>query len=144
MVVRCYSGSNQRAAITASWVRFSRSNWLGTSPVWSGYVLTIHTVWSILVPIVLTEQLFRTRVRTPVLIRPVAGEGHAGGVPSPAATAALTAICSGLFMGFTVQFYVHGFAVAGLVAQLAFVAIAVALLLGAWRRQGGARPASRS
>ena len=31
---------------------------LGTSPVWALYVLGIHSVWSILVPIVLTEHLF--------------------------------------------------------------------------------------
>lgn len=31
---------------------------LGTSPVWAGYVIGIHSIWSILIPIVLTEHLF--------------------------------------------------------------------------------------
>lgn len=30
----------------------------GTSPVWTAYVVGIHSVWSILVPSVLTEHLF--------------------------------------------------------------------------------------
>src|SRR5690625_5804727 len=37
---------------------------LGTSPIWSIYVVGIHSVWSILVPIVLTEHLFPARART--------------------------------------------------------------------------------
>ena len=226
---------------------------LGTSPVWSGYVLTIHTVWSMLVPIVLTEQLFRTRahrhlLRTPgtvaavlgfllgaavvgignyvtygffpstvqgvgvlaligatvvagLLLRPSAGPGLPGSALSPRSTALLTAICSALFVfsqdpvgigwsvppavtravmavaaateavsigllarregwterhslaaatgamvtycwnGFLVQFSIHGFTAAGLAAQLVFVALALALLIGAWRRQAAARPA---
>lgn len=43
---------------------------LGTSPVWALYVLGIHTVWSILVPIVLTERLFPAWVRQPWLRTP--------------------------------------------------------------------------
>lgn len=224
---------------------------LGTSPVWSGYVLTIHTVWSILVPIVLTEQLFHTRahrpwLRTPGIILVVVGyllgaaviglgnyltyqflpsaaqivavlvlvglcivgglllrpsPGLAGRVLSPWSTAVLTAVCSGLFVftqdptgvgwsvpawltlaamilivtagsvgvglaarraawttrhtfaaaagalvtycwsGFLVQFSIHGFTTTGLVAQLVFVAVAVGLLIGAWRKLPSATPA---
>ncbi|MFE6450313.1 hypothetical protein [Nocardiopsis dassonvillei] len=40
---------------------------LGTSPVWSSYVVGIHSVWSILVPIVLVELLFPARAREPWL-----------------------------------------------------------------------------
>lgn len=43
---------------------------LGTSPVWALYVVGIHTAWSILVPIVLTEQLFPARARQPWLRTP--------------------------------------------------------------------------
>src|SRR5690625_1888278 len=40
---------------------------LGTSLVWTGYVVTIHTVWSILVPIALTERLFPSHAQVPWL-----------------------------------------------------------------------------
>lgn len=43
---------------------------LGTSPVWSVYVLTIHVVWSIMIPIVLAESLFPGRAREPWLRLP--------------------------------------------------------------------------
>lgn len=224
---------------------------LGTSPVWSGYVLTIHTVWSMLVPIVLTEQLFRTRAHRPwlrapgtvlvivgyllgaavvgfgnyltyqflpstaqivavfvlvggciasgLLLRP--SSGLPGGVLSPRSTAVLTAVCSGLFVftqdptgigwsvpawvtlgamilvvtagaasiglaarraawsaqhtfaaaagalitycwsGFLVQFSIHGFTTTGLIAQLVFVALAVALLIAARRQLLSTTPA---
>lgn len=39
----------------------------GTSPVWASYVIGIHAVWSILVPIVLTEHLFPARSKRPWL-----------------------------------------------------------------------------
>lgn len=220
---------------------------LGTSPVWSGYVLTIHTVWSILVPIVLTEHLFRARAHRPwlpvpgtitvlvayllgaavvgvgnyftyqflpsggqivavlvlvggciaigLVLHPAVRRGLPGEIPSPRSTAVLAAVASSLFVftqdpvglgwsvppaitlaamvltagagaagvalasrraawtarhtlaaatgalvtyvwsGFFVQFSIHGYTTPGLVAQLVFVGIAVALLLGAWRQQ---------
>src|SRR5690625_405723 len=43
---------------------------LGTSPIWSIYVVGIHSVWRILVPIVLTEHLFPARARPPWLGSP--------------------------------------------------------------------------
>ncbi|WP_114561257.1 hypothetical protein [Desertihabitans aurantiacus] len=43
---------------------------LGTSIVWTPYVVGIHVVWSILVPIVLTEHLFPAHAATPWLRLP--------------------------------------------------------------------------
>jgi hypothetical protein len=46
---------------------YGYQHWLGTSPVWGIFVLTLHFVWSISVPIALVEALVPARARTPWL-----------------------------------------------------------------------------
>lgn len=228
---------------------------LGTSPVWTSYVLVIHCVWSILVPIVLTERLFPAHADEPwlrapgtilvtliyllgavatgagnyytyrffpssaqvltvlafavvcvvagLLIRPSRRRERGGRVPAPGVLAAVT-LCTGsvfilvqpdgaehgflpfgvtlaimalavgaagatlmiagqgpawsvrhvlgaaagalatyIWAGFMIQFSIHGFSTVGLLGQIGFALIALALLASCWRRsvtvRGGGR-----
>lgn len=89
---------------------------LGTSPVWAIYVVGIHAVWSILVPVVLTEHLFPARSRSPWL-----------GIPG-LMLATLIYLAGALVMAFGVS-YEYGFfpSTPQLLAVTALVLAAVAL-----------------
>src|SRR5699024_2263990 len=102
---------------------------LGTSPIWSLYVVGIHSVWSILVPIVLTEHLFPARARTTWL-----------GIPGLVLALLVylvgaTAIAAGVYVE-------HRFFPA--VPQLLGVAVlALAAVVIAFSLQGRSRPRAR-
>ncbi len=102
---------------------------LGTSPIWSIYVVGIHSVWSILVPIVLTEHLFPARARTTWL-----------GIPGLVLALLVylvgaTAIAAGVYVE-------HRFFPA--VPQLLGVAVlALAAVVIAFSLQGRSRPRAR-
>jgi hypothetical protein len=107
---------------------------IGTSPVWTLFVLTIHVVWSISVPIVLTEIIFRGRGTAPWLGTPglvVAGVLYVAGAVG---FFAQTYAKKGHFMASPAQL--------AACALLALVLIAVALIRPGSRAAAPARASS--
>jgi hypothetical protein len=107
---------------------------LGISPAWTVFVLTIHVVWSMSVPIALTETIFRARGTAPWL-----------GIPGLVVAAILYLVGAvGTFV-FTYRMGGHFMAAPAQVAVSAVVALAlvVVALLRA-RRPALAPPARRA
>lgn len=99
---------------------------LGMSAWWTPFVLTLHTVWSISVPIAVVEALFAERRTTPWL-------GQAGVGVSIALFAA-----GGLFLHF-VQRRQDPFAASGIQLTSTWVAITLVVLVAARLRPAQAR-----
>src|SRR5262245_28537007 len=97
---------------------------VGTSPVWTCFVLTIHVVWSMCVPIALTETVFRERGLRPWL-----------SVPGLVVAGVLYAIGAAGTFAFSYQFQQQHFAAHP--AQLAAATLVALVLVGAalWPRR---------
>ena len=105
---------------------------LGTSPIWAVYVVGIHAVWSILVPIVLAEHLFPARSRTPWL-------------PVPGLILVVVVYLAGAVLLALGTFFTTGFfpqpRQLAVVAMLAAAAVLIAVLLPRAPRRSGPAPA---
>jgi hypothetical protein len=102
---------------------------LGTSPVWTTFVLTIHVVWSMCIPIALTETAFRSRGTRPWL-----------GVPGLVVAGVLYVIGAAGTIAFS-YLQAHFLARPGQLVAAALVALAL-VAVGLWQPWRGVAEAA--